>query len=96
MRALGDMGISLDILILGALRYLGRGWTFDDLYEASNVSEEVHRKFFKVFVIACRIHLYPKWVKRPITPEEIEDCMSEYVQAGFDGCIGSADDTGSA
>lgn len=91
--ALGDMGVSLDILILGALRYLGRGWTSDDLYEATSVSEEVHRRFFKVFVVACRKHLYPKWVKRPETPEEIEDCMSEYVQAGFDGCIGSADVT---
>lgn len=91
--ALGEMGILLEILILGALRYLGRGWTFDDLYEATSVSEEVHRRFFKVFVVACRKHLYPKWVKRPETPEEIEDCMSEYAEAGFDGCIGSADVT---
>ena len=29
--ALGEMGILLEILILGALRYLGKGWTFDDL-----------------------------------------------------------------
>ena len=36
--ALGEMGILLEILILGALRYLGRGWTFDDLYEATSVS----------------------------------------------------------
>lgn len=91
--ALGHIGICLEILILGALRYLGRGWTFDDLYEATSVSEEVHRRFFKAFVSACRLHLYPKWVKKPETPEEIEDCMSEYVEAGFDGCIGSADVT---
>lgn len=91
--ALGQKGISLDILILGALRYLGRGWTFDDVYDATGVSEEVHRRFLKVFTAACRKHLYPKWVKRPETSEEIEDCMSEYVEAGFDGCIGSADVT---
>ena len=91
--ALGQMGIPLDILILGALRYLGRGWTFDDLYEATGVSEEVHRRFLKVFTIACRKHLYPKWVKRPETVAEIEDCMAEFAEAGLDGCIGSADVT---
>ena len=91
--AIGQKGISLDILILGALRYLGRGWTFDDIFDATNVSEAVHRKFFKDFTIACRTYLYPKWVKRPETQEEIEDGMSEFKEAGFDGCIGSADVT---
>jgi Plant transposon protein len=91
--AIGHKGICLDILILGALRYLGRGWTFDDISESTGVSEEVHRRFFKDFTVACREHLYPKWVKRPETPEEVEDCMSEFKEAGFDGCIGSADVT---
>ena len=91
--AIGQQGICLDILILGALRYLGRGWTFDDISEATNVSEEVHRRFFKGFTKACREHLYPKWVNRPETPEEVEDCMSEIKEAGLDGCIGSADVT---
>lgn len=93
LNAIGQKGILLDILILGALRYLGRGWTFDDLYDSTGVSEEVHRRFLKVFTVACRQHLYPKWVKRPETEEEIEDCMSEFVEAGFNGCIGSADVT---
>jgi Plant transposon protein len=91
--ALGQKCVPLEILILGALRYLGRGWTFDDLFESTGVSEVVHRVFFKAFVKACRIHLYPKWVKRPETSEEIEDCMSEFKEAGFDGCIGSVDVT---
>jgi hypothetical protein len=91
--ALGQLGIPLEILILGALRYLGRGWTFDDVSESTGVSEEVHRKFLKLFCAACRLKLYPKWVKRPETEEEIADCMSEFKAAGFDGCIGSADVT---
>ena len=91
--ALGQLGIPLEILILGALRYLGRGWTFDDVSESTGVSEEVHRKFLKLFCRACRLNLYPKWVKRPETEEEIADCMSEFKDAGFDGCIGSADVT---
>ena len=91
--ALGQPGIPLDILILGALRYLGKGWTFDDLFESTGVSEEIHRKFLKNFTVACITYLYPKWVKRPETEAEIEDCMSEFKQTGFDGCIGSADIT---
>lgn len=91
--ALGQKGVPLDILILGSLRYLGRGWTFDDLHDATGVSEELHRVFFKAFCKACRKYLYPKWVKRPETAEEIADCMSEFVEAGFNGCIGSADVT---
>ena len=91
--AVGQQGICLDILILGALRYLGRGWTFDDISKATNVSEECHRRFFRDFCLACREHLYPKWVKRPETAEEVDDCMSEFKEAGFDGCIRSADVT---
>ena len=55
--ALGQPGIPLDILILGALRYLGKGWTFDDLFESTSVSEEIHRKFLKDFTVACRTYL---------------------------------------
>ena len=91
--ALGQPGIPLELFILGALRYLGRGWTFDDVSEATGVSEESHRSFFTLFVKACRLHLYPVWVRRPTTDEEVEDCMSEFTAAGFDGCIGSADVT---
>ena len=32
--------------LLGSLRYLGRGWTFDDIEENTAISEEVHRVFF--------------------------------------------------
>ena len=91
--ALGQKGIPLEILILGSLRYLGRGWTFDDISESTGVSEESHRLFFTTFVKACRANLYPKWIKRPKTDEEISDCRAEFTEAGFDGCIGSADVT---
>ena len=92
-KALGQKGAPLEILMLGSLRCLGRGWTFDDLFEATYVSQDVHRVFLKVYTKACRKHLHPKWVKRPETEEDIEDCMHESKLAGFDGCIGSADVT---
>lgn len=36
----------VELLILGSLRYLGRGFTFDDCEENTAISEEVHRIFF--------------------------------------------------
>ena len=36
--ALGQIRVPLELLVLGSLRYLGRGWTFDDY---------CHRMFFK-------------------------------------------------
>jgi hypothetical protein len=45
------------------------------------------------FIKACRLHLFPKFVTEPTTEEEIADAMAEFKEAGFDGCIGSADAT---
>ena len=87
----GVMGVPLELLVLGSLRYLGRGWTFDDLEEATGISEESHRVFFHRFISCVRKFLFPKWVKAPQTASEIEDSMSEYAAAGYPGCIGSTD-----
>ena len=46
----GNMGLPLDTLVLGCLRYLGRGWTFDDFVENTKINEESHRKFFYEFL----------------------------------------------
>ena len=51
----GKEGSPLELLILGSLRYLGRGWTFSDCEEQTAISEEVHRVFFHDFVkVAAR------------------------------------------
>jgi hypothetical protein len=41
---------SVELLLLGSLRYLGRGWTFDDIDEGTKVSRNVHRGFFHAFM----------------------------------------------
>lgn len=87
----GVLGVPLELLVLGSLRYLGRGWTFDDLEEATGISEESHRVFFHRFIKCGRNILFPKWVKAPSTEEEINDSISEFAMAGFPGCIGSTD-----
>ena len=48
--AAGRSPSPIELLLLGALRYLGRGWTFDDLEESTSISEETHRVFFHSFI----------------------------------------------
>jgi hypothetical protein len=39
--------------------------TFDDIEEATCISEENHRQFLDVFTTFGRKHLFPKWVVAP-------------------------------
>ena len=41
----GNEVSNVSLLLLGALRYIGRGFTFDDVDEATAISQEVIRKF---------------------------------------------------
>ena len=60
----------LPLLILCALRYIGRGWTFDDLTENIGISEEIVRVFFHRFIEFGSTFLYHKYVVAPSTAEE--------------------------
>jgi hypothetical protein len=44
------MSSLIELLVLGLLRYIGRGWTFDDIKEQTAISNEVHRLFFHTFI----------------------------------------------
>jgi hypothetical protein len=83
----------IELLLLGTLRYLGRGWTFDDIEEGTKVSREVHRCFFHAFTTFGVKFLYPPFVRMPQTTADLRNCESEYAVAGFPGCIGSTDAT---
>lgn len=52
----------IHLLMLTSLRYLGRGWTFDDLEEATAISEAVCRQFFHEFILFGTHTLYPRYV----------------------------------
>ena len=91
--AIGFPGSPIELLVLGSLRYMRRGWTFDDLEEATFISEEKHRKFFHEFVKVMAENLFPMFVRPPQTEEEINSSRAEYNTAGMHGCIGSADAT---
>lgn len=83
----------IELLLLGALRYLGRGWTFDDLEENTSISEECHRQFFHKFIRWASTELYKLYVITPSLYSESESHMAEMQEAGFDGCVGSVDAT---
>jgi hypothetical protein len=40
----------VELLVLGSLCYLSRGWTFDAIEESTAIDKEVHRRFLKVFI----------------------------------------------
>jgi len=83
----------VELLVLGALRYLGRGWTFDDIEECTAISKEVHRIFFHKFILFGSTELYCRMVTAPISVDEAFSHMAEYKSAGLPGCIGSIDCT---
>lgn len=41
---------AIPLLLVCALRYVGRGWTFDDLAENAAISEDTLRVFFHCFI----------------------------------------------
>lgn len=74
--ATGKVGVPLELLILGALRYLGRGWTFDDLEESTAISAERHRTFLHEFVKIGATVLFEKYVVMPTTKDFAETCIA--------------------
>ena len=89
----GKKSSPIELMILGSLRYLGRGWTFDDLEEATAIGEETHRRFFHQFILVGATTLYAKYVLTPTTIAEMERHMAEFKMAGLPGACGSSDAT---
>jgi hypothetical protein len=91
--ATGSPSSPIELMLLGSLRYLGRGWTFDDIEEATCINQETHRQFFDIFITFGRAVLFPMYVVMPKTAEDVKDHMLEMASAGFPGNGGSTDAT---
>jgi Plant transposon protein len=91
--AAGKLPSPIELCLLGSLRYLARGWTFDDVEESTSVSEETHRQFFHCFISWGSSFLFEKMVCYPKTSIECKASTKEYDYAGFHGCIASTDAT---
>ena len=91
--ASGKVSSPIELLVLGALRYLGRGWCFDDLEEQTCIGEDTHRRFIHVYLLWGLTTLYEKYVSLPEDGEEAKGGSAEYWAADFPGCISSGDAT---
>ena len=67
----------IELLVLGTLRYIGCGWTFDDLKEATAISRELHREFCHSFIDFGSTVLFKKHVVAPINYVEAKRHMTE-------------------
>ena len=90
---IGNEPSDLRLLLMGTLRYIGRGLTFDDIEEFSFVSAEVHRNFFCSFLDYGSTYLYNKYVLNPASDTDVSIFEKVFALAGFNGCIGSTDGT---
>ncbi|KAL7482097.1 LOW QUALITY PROTEIN: hypothetical protein ACHAW6_007790 [Cyclotella cf. meneghiniana] len=89
--AVGRNTTPLELLVLGALRYLSHGWTFDNVEEATAVSKEVHRTFFHQFIKFGSTTLYERYVIFPI--EEAKRHIKEFIVAALSCGLDSTDAT---
>ena len=48
--AVGSPPVPIELLLLGFLRYVGRGFTLDDLDECTTIDGETHRQFILFFI----------------------------------------------
>jgi hypothetical protein len=83
----------IELLLLGALRYIGRGLTFNDLEEFTAINEETHRQFFHVFIKFGAEVLYPVFVQFPTNAEQFQTHREEFNDSGLHGAGFSTDAT---
>ena len=81
----------IELKLLGTLRILGKGCSWDLLYELSGVSAEVHRRWTLAFIARFAKEMYPSYVHGPRNNSEMESVSGLYAASGFPGCIGSTD-----
>ena len=89
--AFGKPSAPVELKILGWLRMLAKGCSWDLLYELSGISAEVHRNFALKFSEKFSQEMYHIYVHGPRDAEEIEKITRVYAACGFPGCVGSVD-----
>ena len=83
--------VPLELLVLGSLRVLGAGCSFDIVEEATNVSYVTHRNFFHDVFLQWGKGLGNTLIKFPKTEEEIRHVVGLFERVGHPGCVGSVD-----
>lgn len=83
--------MKLSLLVLGALRILGSGCTFDAIKELTCVSQDTHRNFFHNTFCTWGQHTAKETIGLPQDEESVRHVMALYERKGLPGCIGSVD-----
>ena len=91
--AYGTRASPIELLLLSALRYLGRGLTFDDLEEYTAISEETHQQFLHKFIEYGSSVLFKEFVRMPTTAAEYKKSQRQYDIGGLTGAGFSTDTT---
>ena len=91
--AVGVKPSDIRLLLLGALRYLGRSHTFDDACESTHISADVHRGFFTAFLEYGSTVLYEKYILSPLKTIDSKRIEKVFNIAEFNDCHGSFDGT---
>ncbi len=89
--AAGQPSIGIPILVLGSLRVLASGCTFDAIEELTNISQESHRVFFHQFCKSWGAAKATNMIKLPTNAEELVHITGLYELLGLPGCVGSID-----
>ena len=88
--AAGKLVSNLELKLLGALFVLGNGCTHYIVSTQTNISEEVHRKFFLSWT-ASMASVKEEFVFLPNDEESFNRVVGEYMIRGLPGCVGSVD-----
>lgn len=72
----GNEGVPLELKILGALRMLAKGCSFDAIAELSGMSISTMQPFFHFFWNRFCEFYRETWIKYPKTPEEAADNLA--------------------
>ena len=91
--ASGRPAVPLELKVLGALRYLGKGVCFDAIAELSGMSEQTAQNFFHKFWRRFVDEFKDQWIKYPTTAEEAKQSLEDYAALGYPGAVASVDVT---
>ena len=89
--ATGAETVCTDLLVLGSLRVMGSGCTFDVVEELTNVHEETHRVFFHEQFCKWGDRVSSTHISMPTDLIRLRHIMGLYERLGLPGCAGSVD-----
>jgi hypothetical protein len=83
----------MDLKVLGVLRVLEKGCSFDAISELTNLSEDTHRKFHHKYLSRFVLEKRSRWIRYPRNKKEAINILHVYKKLGVPGSVGSIDVT---